>query len=128
MVSKKESIAPEDKLLQKILSILEDKKAHDIRIFNVTELTGYTDYFVFCTGTSNTNLRAMQASLHKELRTEKLNLGTKINENSDSGWVAVDCGMVVVHCFGEAERAYYNLEELWKNACNDGRDRDSEDN
>lgn len=111
---KKKSREPEDILLEKILNILEDKKALDIRIFNVKNLVAYTDYFIFCSGTSNIHLKTLAFELHKQLKKE--NISVKESGEKSSGWIALDCGMVVVHCFGQAERIFYNLEELWQDA------------
>ncbi|MFC1517141.1 ribosome silencing factor [Candidatus Margulisiibacteriota bacterium] len=105
---------PEDKMLKKILKVLEDKKAEDIQIFKVQDLVSYTDYFVFCTGTSNPHLKALHDSIKKDLKKDKhkiLGSGAK-----DSGWVVLDCGMVVVHCLNQKQRDRYRLEELWQDA------------
>lgn len=111
---KSKELSPEDVLAQKIIKVLEEKKAEDIRIFHVTKLTSYTDYFIFCTGRNDVHLKAMAADIQKELKKDGMNV--KDRSETGTGWIAIDCGMVVVHCFGSAERAYYDLEELWQDA------------
>lgn len=105
---------PEDKLLEKALKVLEDKKAEDIRIFNVQELVDYADYFIFCSGTSSTHLKTLADELQKKIKKENINI--KQSGDKNSGWIILDCGMVVCHCMGQAERAFYKLEDLWKDA------------
>lgn len=112
--AKRKKQQPEDKLLEKVLKIMEDKKALDIRIFNVQGENSYTDYIVCCTGTSKVHLRTLADALQKELKKE--HIAIKSSKEKESGWLVIDCGMVVVHCMGQEERDHYKLEELWQDA------------
>ncbi len=97
-----------------ILKALEDKKAEDISIFNVKGLVDYTDHFVFCSATSAPHIDAISREVYTALRREKHHV--KESGDKKSGWVVLDCGEIIVHCFGKAERAFYDLEQLWQDA------------
>jgi len=105
---------PEKKILDAVLHALEEKKAEDIRIFAVGKLVDYTDHFVFCSGTSSTHISGIADEVYNELRKNKV----LVKESGDkkSGWIVLDCDDVIVHCFGKAERAFYDLEGLWEDA------------
>ena len=99
-------------LVEKIKQILEDKKAKDIIIINITQITVMADYFIICTGTSNTHIRALADEVEAKL---ELDGRFKLRkEGYDSlRWVLLDYGDVVLHVFHEEDREFYNLERLW---------------
>ncbi len=79
------------------------------------EITLLADYYLLCDGTSKRQMEAIRDEL---LETLKHN-GTKsaiAEGTAESGWVLVDFGAVIVHIFSPEQRAYYQLEELWKDA------------
>lgn len=95
-----------------IVDILEDKKAEDIVLMDIQELTTIADYFVICSGTSNRMLDALAGAVRDQMR-EKHQIRGRIEGLPQNGWVLADYGDVVVHIFSEDQRAYYRLEELW---------------
>jgi ribosome-associated protein len=99
-------------LADRIAGILEDKKARDVAILDIKDLTVMAEYFVVCTGTSNTHIRTLSEEVEAKLEAEGLSKLRK--EGYDSlRWVLLDYGDVVVHVFHEEDRAFYNLERLW---------------
>jgi len=101
-----------NEMLEKIVNYLNDKKGEDIRIFNVKENNGLWDYFVVCTGTSTTHVKALRDFVSKEMK----QLGYSIlykDSGLDSSWVVVDMEEVLVHIFDKDTREYYSLERLW---------------
>jgi ribosome-associated protein len=93
----------------------EDKKAADIILLDVTELTTMTDYFVICSGGSERQLGAIADGITDKLRDEGVRpIGREGGSNSH--WTLVDFGMVIVHIFAVPERDYYQLEKHWANA------------
>lgn len=103
-------------LAELILTALDDKKGVDPTILEVGKHTVLADYFVICTGTSNTHVRALADEV--AFQTEQ-KLGVKpghIEGFSDNTWTLLDYGSVVVHVFTEEGREYYKLEKLWKDA------------
>lgn len=95
------------------MNALEDKKGEDILLLDIQDLASFTDYFIICTGTSGRMLTALAEDLIEKMRNELKRKG-RIEGRSDSGWLVVDYGDVVIHLFTKDVRRYYQLEELWK--------------
>ena len=91
---------------------LYKKKAKEIQILKVDDVTIMTDYFVICTGMSNTQMKALAGEVEFEL--SKLGIEPLHTEGYDSNtWVLLDYGSVIVHIFYKEARDYYKLERLW---------------
>ena len=86
---------------------LDDRKGLKIRLLQVTDVTSIADYFLICTGTSNTHVKTLCDSVEPLLHREGHRGGT---------WVLLDFGCLVVHVFTEETRAFYDLERLWNDA------------
>lgn len=99
-------------LIDKIVNILEQKKAKDISIINISEISILADYFVICSGTSTTHIRTLADELEDKMKEVGYNLFHKEGYSS-CRWVLLDYGDVVVHIFHEEDRDFYNLERLW---------------
>jgi ribosome-associated protein len=99
-------------LAHTIVNTLEEKKAENILLLDIKELTAFTDYFIICTGTSNRMLNALADGVSEKTRLEHKKKG-RIEGQADSGWIIVDYGDIVVHIFDSELRHYYKLEELW---------------
>jgi ribosome-associated protein len=99
-------------LAHTIVNALEEKKAENIVLLDIKELTAFTDYFIICTGTSNRMLNALADGVSEKTRLDHKRKG-RIEGQADSGWIIVDYGDIVVHIFDSELRQYYKLEELW---------------
>ncbi len=111
-LKKKKSVS---ELLGSICRALLNKKAEGLRVINVSNLIGITDFFVICSAESTTQVSAITDEL---LRTAEGN-GFKITgvEGTENNlWVLVDFGDVVVHIFHEPVRLFYDLDGLWRDA------------
>ncbi len=82
-------------------------------LLDLKEIVSFTDYFVFCTGTSDRMLDALADAVLEDMRKKHKKKGKKEGLARD-GWVVVDYGDVVVHLFSPDQRDYYQLEELWE--------------
>ena len=103
-------------LANQIAEIVVDRLGEDILILDLTEVTTFADYFVICTGNSRRQLDALQAAIREELKQiEVVPLPISIEGDPDGGWILLDYNSVIVHLFSAEMRAYYQLEELWKN-------------
>jgi ribosome-associated protein len=92
-----------------------NKKALDIIILELGELTVIADYFVICSGESTTQVRTIAESIERELaRTGNAPSGREGIRFSH--WVLLDYGNVIIHIFEKETRAYYGLEKLWMDA------------
>ena len=98
-----------------IAEVMDDMKAHDIKILRVSEKTAMTDYFVTCSGTSNTQIRAISGEIEYKLGERGL---TPLHiEGYETGtWIAIDYAHVIVHIFSKDQREFYKLEKLWGDA------------
>ena len=104
-------------LVRRVREILDSKKAEDIRILDVRGLSGVTDHMVLCSGISAPHLRALSETVAKELRAATPPVAPhRTAGTTDSGWVVMDYHQFVVHIFSPEMRAYYALENLWKDA------------
>ena len=92
-----------------------DKKAENVKILNLTDISGFTDYFVICSGMSDRQVQAVADSVKKTMNTRESEL-LSAEGYSDGRWVLMDFGDVVVHIFLDALREYYDLENLWADA------------
>jgi ribosome-associated protein len=94
---------------------LDDKKAEDLRVLDVSEQSSITDFLVLATGTSSPHLRALRIEVEKALDSAKARIvGMEIPQ--DGGWMVIDAFDVMVHVFTKDQRELYALENLWKDA------------
>ena len=92
-----------------------EKKAYDLILIEVGELTSLADYFLICTGRSDTQVQAITQCIEEHL--SHFNVRPSSIEGAARGhWVVIDYGDVVVHIFYEPVRQFYDLERLWGRA------------
>ena len=92
-----------------------DKKAYDLVLLDVGELTSVAEYFLICTGRSDTQVQAIAQSLEKGLAEHGMK-PLAIEGYSRGQWVLIDFADVVVHVFYQPIREFYDLEGLWMKA------------
>ena len=102
-------------LANRISQLIFNKKGYDVKILNLKELTSITDYFVICTGDSDTQIKAIADEIDKKLRDENIKVW-HIEGYESLNWVLLDYVDVVVHIFKKETREFYNLEKLWGDA------------
>lgn len=102
-------------IARRVVDAAEDKKAADIVLLDVTELTSMADYFVVCSGGSERQLGAIADGVSEKLRDEGVRpIGREGGVGSH--WTLLDFGSVIVHVFAPPERDFYQLERLWSKA------------
>ncbi len=114
MTSETKNAASRERALECARAVLE-KKAENVRILDLTRLSGFTDYFVICSGLSDRQVQAIATSVEQHLESHGAEL-INFEGFSDGRWVLMDFGDVVVHVFQDALRDYYDLENLWADA------------
>lgn len=100
-----------------IIQALEDKKAKDLKVIDIHELTTIAYYFIICSGTSVTQIKALADEVEFKLKEKNISPLRREGYNS-ARWILMDYGDIIIHIFHEEDRKFYNLERLWQ----DGRD------
>jgi ribosome-associated protein len=103
------------KLADIISSAAAEKKAIDIKILNVKDISPIADYFVICSGNSTIQVKAIA----DEIEDKMLEQGFELNHKEgyqNARWILLDYGTVIAHVFHNEEREFYDLERLWADA------------
>jgi len=96
--------------------LADNKKAEDIVILDVRELSSVTDYFVITSGTSEPHLRAIVDEISDKLREDQHIRPNAIDGTFQTAWVVLDYFDVIVHIMRQDVRDRYDLETLWGDA------------
>ena len=102
-----------EELSKRIVEILDERKAEDIRVYDVRGRSSITDFNILATGMSAPHLRGLVGDVRAVLREEGV-IGYRNSGEPDSGWVVLDYVDVIVHIFTREAREYYDLDGLWK--------------
>ena len=98
-----------------IVALLDAHKAQDIKVLEVYDQTIVADYFVLCTGTSNTQVKALAGELEYKMGLAGVPY-LRMEGYNEGSWIIVDYGSVLVHIFQRETRDFYNLEKLWSDS------------
>lgn len=108
--------ASSEEIARAIADVLDSMKARDIKLLRVSDKTVMTDYFVICSGASNTQIKALSGEVEYKLG-ERGVLPLHIEGYETGTWIAMDYAHVMVHIFNREQRDFYKLEKLWGDAC-----------
>lgn len=102
-------------IAREVVKALDSKKGVDIRLLKIDRVSSLADYFLICTGTSNTHVKTLCD--YAEYTLEQLG-ETMLSREGHRGnaWELLDYGAIVVHVFTEEARKFYDLERLWADA------------
>ena len=107
---------PSRELAEIAVKALDSKKGKEIRLIRIDKITTLAEYFVICTGTSNTHVKTLCDSV-EEAVTDEMGEALLHREGHRGGtWVLLDFGCLVVHVFTNETREFYDLERLWNDA------------
>jgi ribosome-associated protein len=95
--------------------VLDDKKAAELAVLDVSAQSSITDFLVLATATSEPHLRALRVELEKVLDSNHVHL-VGVETAQDSGWMVIDAFDVMIHLFLAEARERYGLERLWRDA------------
>ena len=104
------------KLAQLCRDFADNKKADNIIVLDVHDLSSVTDYFVIASGTSEPHLRAIVEEITDQLRTEHGVRPRAVDGTVHGAWVVLDFFDVIVHVMRQDARERYDLESLWGDA------------
>lgn len=95
------------------LDALEDKKAEDIAILDISEISVLADYFIIANGTNRNQVQARADSVEEALG--KAGYEPKqIEGYQTANWILMDYKDIIVHVFGREDRGFYDLERIWR--------------
>ena len=94
---------------------LDSKKGQDIKLLRTEGLTTLEDYFVICSATSNTQIKAMSDACAEAMEQQGETVH-HIEGHRDGSWLLMDFSCVIVHVFTDEARKFYDLERLWADA------------
>jgi len=104
-----------EKIVLQVAELLKDKKAKDIIVLDLEDLTSITDYFILATVNSSVQTKALIRFIEEFMHQNKIKPFLK-NEGHDSPWVLLDYNYFIIHIFLKEGRDYYQLEKLWTDA------------
>lgn len=101
--------------VQYIVDALDDKKAREINVLDLQDVSETLDYFIIATGDSSVQLKALEDSVREKL---KGHLVLKGVEGPSARWILMDYGYIITHLMSPDARKFYDLEGLWADASN----------
>ena len=106
-----------DELISVIIKGIDDVKGDDIQLLDLREIENTVcDYFIICSGNSNTQVNAITGSIQKLVSKELKDKPWHIEGQNNSEWILMDYVNVVVHVFQKQIRDFYDIESLWGDA------------
>ncbi len=99
----------------KAAKFASEKKAINIKILDISNISIISDYFIIASGNSTTQVKAISENIDKKLKEENIGIYRKEGFRK-AQWVLMDYGDVVVHIFLKEKRDFYNLEDIWGDA------------
>ncbi|WP_196886697.1 ribosome silencing factor [Aureivirga sp. CE67] len=106
-----------DELIAVILKGIEEVKGEDIQILDLRDIENTVcDYFIICSGTSNTHVSALSGSIQKMVSKELKDKPWHVEGENNAEWILMDYVNLAVHIFQKQTREFYDLENLWGDA------------
>lgn len=115
-VTEQPPLAPDatpEEIAKYAVTVLDSKKARNIRLLHTEQQTILADYFVICNGTSSTQIRSLADEVEYKLSLCGIT-PSHTEGKGNGGWVLIDYGCVLVHVFSRDAREFYNLEKLYE--------------
>lgn len=110
-------------IVKTAVNALEDKKAFDIRVIDISKISVIADYFVIASGSNENQVQAMVDNINEQLFKAGVEIEPKIEGLNTSNWVLLDYKEVIIHVFMEEDRKFYDIERIWR----DGKEIDIKD-
>ena len=106
-------MADSKEMLKVIIDALQDKKAEDIRVIDISNVSVIADYFVIASGSNTNQIQAMVDNVEEEMFKAGFD-DPKGEGYNTASWILLDYNDVIVHVFSEDDRAFYNIERIWR--------------
>ena len=95
------------------VAALEDRKAEDVTVIDISEISPIADYFIIANGTNQNQLQAMRDAADEALYKAGVK-AQQIEGNQSSTWILMDYGDIIIHIFSKEDRLFYDLERTWR--------------
>lgn len=102
--------------IKAIVKALDEKKGQNIEVLKVADITSLTEYFVICSATSSTQVKALADNVDFKLKNDHGIVQHHFEGYQSANWILLDYGFALVHVFMPEAREFYSLEKLWKDA------------
>ena len=102
-------------IARSVVESASEKQADNIVLLDIRKICSFADYFVICSAESDRQIEAICEEINKTLK-QKSVLPHHTEGTSDSGWVLIDFGNIIVHIFSSQQRDHYKLDDLWGEA------------
>lgn len=96
-----------------IIDALEDKKAENIQIIDISEVSSVADYFIITNGTNKSQVQALADNVGEKLDREGIHV-KQVEGYSNANWILLDYTDIVIHVFDRESRGFYDLERIWR--------------
>lgn len=95
------------------IEALEDKKAEDIRIIDISEISVVADYFIIAGGSNRSQIQALADNVQEVLLKAGFEM-KQVEGYNTANWILMDFNDVIIHIFDKENRLFYNLERIWR--------------
>ncbi len=95
------------------ITALEDKKAEEIKVIDISEVSVIADYFIIANGTNRSQIQALSDHVEETLGRAGVNL-RQVEGYDNANWVLLDFHDVIIHIFDKENRLFYDLERIWR--------------
>jgi ribosome-associated protein len=98
-----------------VIESIQEKKASEVTVLNLQDITALTNYFILCNGESEPQIKTIVGNIQDKLKEHGIK-PHHVEGSAASGWVLLDYDDFVVHIFSPQKRTYYELDRLWVDA------------
>lgn len=102
-----------NELLKTIYKALDDKKAENIKIIDISNISVMTDHFLITNGANQPQVDALVDAAEETLLKAGVK-DVKVEGGRNNGWTLIDAGSIIIHIFTRENRDFYDLERIWK--------------
>ena len=100
-------------IVKAAVAALEDKKAEDIKVIDIREISPIADFFIIADGMNQNQIQAMRDAVDEALYKADLKV-RQVEGNQSSTWILMDYNDIIIHIFSKEDRLFYDLERIWK--------------
>lgn len=99
--------------LKTIISALEDKKAENIKLIDISEISTVADYFIITNGSNRSQIQALSDNIQEKLAVNGIH-PKNIEGYNTANWILLDYSDILIHIFDKESRGFYDLERIWR--------------